>query len=367
MKDKIVLTEETLRKIFAECFPERINIFTMSDTICNTIITFCRKSWQRAPYIYILLQNHGLCGTLDSHEESDLLSEINVKKSLDNILSHYNNIIRLNLVGEKPETQICVNEHFITFKNYFFIKDKETINTLRSFLVKKEIKKEEARFRWCYWRNGQVISKTYTFNNKNAFDLSNYNLDFNEIDEQIQNHLKEDESALIMLHGEPGTGKSTYIKHLMQTMTSQNFYWIDSSMFAHITESPFIDFLTDLDSNSIFILEDCEKILVSRDASANPLIQTLLSLTDGILGNALNIKFICTFNSNISKIDKALLRKGRLKLKYVFGKLSKDRVEAIFEKLNIDKSLAKPMPLCDVYNLTINNSAEEKAINKIGF
>jgi SpoVK/Ycf46/Vps4 family AAA+-type ATPase len=135
-------------------------------------------------------------------------------------------------------------------------------------------------------------------------------------------------------------------------------------MFNYITDSSFIKFLLDY-KDSIFILEDCESLLVSRDGEKNSAIQTLLSISDGILGDSLKIKFICTFNTDLNNIDKAILRKGRLKVKYEFKDLTKDKVEKIFEKQNIPTEYAKEMPLCDAYNFSEDDYNEN--ISKIGF
>ena len=86
-------------------------------------------------------------------------------------------------------------------------------------------------------------------------------------------------------------------------------------------------------------------------------------------GDSLNLKFICTFNADISSIDKALLRKGRLKVKYEFGKLTKDKATALAVKLGKTEPVTEDMALCDVYNLGTDNGGEqiESDRPKIGF
>jgi hypothetical protein len=102
-------------------------------------------------------------------------------------------------------------------------------------------------------------------------------------------------------------------------------------------------------NNSVIILEDCERLLVDRE-NGNSLIGTLLNLSDGIISDAFNLKFICTFNANISKIDKAVLRKGRLKVRYEFGKLCKEKAVALAEKLGKKLEKEEDMVLTDIYN-----------------
>lgn len=143
-----------------------------------------------------------------------------------------------------------------------------------------------------------------------------------------------------------------------------NFYWLDSSMFSMINSTEFMEFLLDC-KGGVFILEDCESILKDRETNYNNLITPILNISDGMLGDSLQLKFICTFNTDINNVDEALLRKGRLSLKYEFKKLNKERVQKLFDKLNIEATATEDMSLCDVYNYETETGQKEK--KKIGF
>ena len=119
-------------------------------------------------------------------------------------------------------------------------------------------------------------------------------------------------------------------------------------------------------NNSVIILEDCERILVDRN-NGNSLIGTLLNLSDGIISDAFNLKFICTFNADIASIDKAILRKGRLKVKYEFDKLTADKTEALGKKLGKDIKKGESLTLADIYNYDVTPDAGGKKKKTIGF
>ena len=58
--------------------------------------------------------------------------------------------------------------------------------------------------------------------------------------------------------------------------------------------------------------EDAEKVIGDRQNSGSSVgVSNLLNLSDGILGDILNIHVIATFNMDKERIDSALLRKGR--------------------------------------------------------
>ena len=182
--------------------------------------------------------------------------------------------------------------------------------------------------------------------------------------DKISNFINSDSGGIAIFHGTPGCGKTTYIRHLISSNTNVKFQFLDSSIFAYIMDPAFIRFLLD-NKNCTFILEDCEDILASRTSNRNSLISGLLNISDGIIGDSLNIKFICTFNSDLSSIDPALLRKGRLKIKYEFDKLNKGKAQKLIDSLGKEYVVTEPMALCDIYNLEENNGVKQK--KKIGF
>ena len=175
----------------------------------------------------------------------------------------------------------------------------------------------------------------------------NYNDDL-PYEETIKFLNTKDESGLIIFNGIPGTGKSFLIRHLITNLKDKDFIIINESCLSYISDPTFLKLMMKY-NNSVIILEDCEQILVDRN-NGNGLISTLLNLSDGIISDAFNLKFICTFNANISKIDTAVLRKGRLKVKYTFGKLSKEKTKALAEKLGKNVPNGSELVLADIYN-----------------
>lgn len=285
--------------------------------------------------------------------------DLDVKESIENILKTFpeSEVIKID-----AETTIIINPDFILHRGTIFQYD-DTINIkLRDCFVLKNIEEKPIV--------KLVVKATYGFTttpiNVVVKDKEgNYNDDLPY--EKITQLIRGDESALILLHGIPGTGKSSILRSLIDDNKDRTFLYLDSSIFRYIEDSSFIEFLIN-NKNAIFILEDCELLLESREEKPNGLISTLLNLSDGILGDGFNIKFICTFNAEDTKIDEALLRKGRLKCKYEFKKLTKDKVKAIFEKQGIDTSKAKEMTLAEIYNFLEENGVEEKKEQaRIGF
>ena len=193
-----------------------------------------------------------------------------------------------------------------------------------------------------------------------------YNDDFIPEDEKIAAFVKNEKSGIIILHGEKGTGKSTYINHLINTNPEKMFVYFPSALVPLLGEPSFTDFFPRL-KDSILILEDCEDALRSREAvGGNRAVNQLLNLSDGLL-KSLGIKFICTFNAPPEEIDEALLRKGRLFSKYEFKKLNAEKSSALLSKLyEKEITVTEPMSLADIYYYD-ETSYEDAPAAQIGF
>lgn len=194
----------------------------------------------------------------------------------------------------------------------------------------------------------------------------NYNDDFQTVHEKIKTSITSKKSGLILLHGVPGTGKTTYIKHLISQHHELNFIFIQNEFINHLLEPDFISFLLK-QRNAILIIEDAEKVLTSREyIKESSVVSTILQLTDGLFSDYLNIKVICTFNINMSKIDSALLRKGRMIAIYDFKLLTVEKTNHLLAKIGI-KSQNKAMTISDIYNYKEENFNTINSIQKIGF
>ncbi|MEM6629108.1 MAG: AAA family ATPase [Bacteroidota bacterium] len=192
-----------------------------------------------------------------------------------------------------------------------------------------------------------------------------YNDDFQEIDSLIVDSFAASTSGLILLHGVPGTGKTSYIKHLISRFEEKNFIFIQNDFIKDLLQPQFVSFLLK-HRNAILIIEDAEKVIKSRAYSnEGSIVSTILQLTDGLFSDYLNIKIICTFNLSIEKIDKALLRKGRMIASYEFKPLSPAKASDLLASMGLE-STVKEMTLAEIFNRKAPNFQEEEE-KSIGF
>ncbi len=91
-----------------------------------------------------------------------------------------------------------------------------------------------------------------------------------------------------------------------------------------------------------------------------------MNITSGLLGDSLKVRVIATFNAPVDNVDKALLRKGRMKVDYEFGKLSKEKTYALGKKLGKDVKEGESLTLAEIYNYDEENSFRKEK-KTIGF
>lgn len=297
----------------------------------------------------------------------DNASKLTILNSPDNL----NNFIPISLNGEQSGDYIKIYDNYAIYSIdensivlWYYNQDPEKlIHKLLNLLPIKEYVEEEAGVNLVAYNQEYYTIPTKVQPTRINLE-ENYNDDFIPVTKDIEKFLDERKSGLIVLRGIVGSGKSNYIRHLVTTHPG-NYVIVTNSLAGHLASPEFISFMLE-NKNSIFILEDCEQILMDRGDNISGAIANILNMSDGLMSDIFNVKFICTFNADIDQIDKAILRKGRCFANYEFKKLCAEKTKVLLNRQGIVLDKYEPMTLAEIYNYQDNDCSNKKH-SKIGF
>ncbi|MFK8267600.1 AAA family ATPase [Capnocytophaga cynodegmi] len=246
-------------------------------------------------------------------------------------------------------------------------KTKENLTALFSEYIEKYVSKDSKVSILLKTQVGLEI-KTHTIKPYRIDFETMYNDDFLEIHNRVKNVLTNDTKGVVLFHGIAGSGKTNYIKWLTSQIPNKKFIFVPTTMIGSLTDPAFIGLLIG-NKNSILVLEDCENYIAERTAfnSNTDVVSSILNIADGMLSDVLECQLICTFNSDISKIDPALLRKGRLIAEYKFKELTVEKANKYLQSTDKQITVNKPYSLAELTNINIKEFKENSEPSKIGF
>lgn len=244
---------------------------------------------------------------------------------------------------------------------------KNNVNTFFENYCEKYVSKE-AKISILMYQNNQFSLKTHIIK-PYRIDLDTmYNDDFKPVHQEIKQSISEKNKGVVLLHGVAGAGKTNYIKWLTSQIPNKKFIFVPTTMIGSLTDPSFIGLLVD-NPNSVLVMEDCENYIAERNTmnSNTDVVSTILNIADGILSDVLECQLICTFNSDISKIDTALLRDGRLIAEYKFKELSAEKCNEYLQSVGKETNIENPISLATLMNLEHQALKEKGETRKIGF
>jgi ATPase family associated with various cellular activities (AAA) len=180
-----------------------------------------------------------------------------------------------------------------------------------------------------------------------------YEDEFKKVNEVICKRLScAKDKGLVLLHGLPGTGKTTYLRYMIGKIKKKVLF-LSPGVAKDIMNPEFVQLLIN-NPDSVIIIEDAENIIMDRRYSSTSSVSALLNIADGLMADFLNVQIVCTFNSPLTMVDTALMRQGRL----IAQRLSKH--------FGFDNLVTEPMTIAELAHQH-EAKYEAKQVEVMGF
>lgn len=169
-------------------------------------------------------------------------------------------------------------------------------------------------------------------------------------------------ASILLLIGPPGTGKTTFIRGLLQHQKASALVTYEAAIlekdyvFARFIES----------DEEIMVIEDADAFLMSRK-EGNLMMHKFLNVSDGLI-TAKGKKMIFSTNlPSIKDVDSALIRPGRCFDILTFGSMNQEEATRAATALNIPLEENKESwTIAEIFNKQVQAPNAIKP-NKIGF
>lgn len=272
-----------------------------------------------------------------------------------------------------PDTNYSLYIEVLSFNKDF----SEAVAKLKEKLSNSKV--EASHVYLAVQRNGQTYFDSIGFGGAPLNEI-NYAPDVVEKYRSIVEDFNSDAPAgrLTIIDGPPGTGKSYLIRALVNECKHCMFVFIPSEMIGSLAGPVLGATILDYKEEGrpiVLICEDADECLTKRDRGNMGSLSTLLNISAGTLGDIIDIRVVCTTNTEFDELDEAAKRDSRLLERIEVGEISGEQAQEVYKTLTEGGTSDKIYPemkytLAKVYALAKKGKLHEKTVvprKKVGF
>lgn len=259
------------------------------------------------------------------------------------------------LIYSENEVHGCIEFNYCTDKTFgfTFMLDIALADDFKTAISNREnINDTPILTRLSMDNRGNMVENSILFNAPKINMPSNIMYPwFDESPEDFAKAFMAASPNVLVLYGDPGTGKTTFIKRMLQGIGFEDERTISVIDTPGVMNSPeLVNNIYTSKHKDIFIFEDVDRHLYSRE-EGNDIMAGLLNAAEGLASP--DVKIIISTNiKNLSDIDSALIRPGRCFKTLEFLKLEKEQQFNVRQFLGLDVEVctAEHQSLAEVMN-----------------
>jgi hypothetical protein len=159
-----------------------------------------------------------------------------------------------------------------------------------------------------------------------------------------------------ILYGQPGSGKSSLV-HVLASETDKPIYTLNLAA-GSLDDETFLERMGQVPSGALVLMEDVDAAFIDRTASEDAKashakakrgggvsFSTLLNALDGV--GAVEGRLLCMTTNHVDKLDPALIRPGRIDLRFEFRNASQEQAKELFLRWYLPRSSSTPSSLIE--------------------
>lgn len=256
------------------------------------------------------------------------------------------------------------NEVFVDFSidtNKVDIKIKGSISHVEKIedVIGQYLETYTSHIEWYYSSNGHSSSETLPIRYDNLPVQEMYPFLGDKAIEAYYDEYLESPAAVLLLMGPPGTGKTTFIKGLLNYSKESACLSYNAQMLGD--DEIFVRFLSG--PMKFMIIEDSDAFLQKR-TDGNTMMHRFLNVSDGLV-SVRGKKLIFTSNlPSVGDIDEALTRKGRCYDILQFDTLDREQAHKLADRFDVPLADGKEFTIAEVL---ARNPDRALQIKKFGF